>query len=103
MTASLSLNGIKNAYSKAGSAPESTILPEITLQVIHIKHLQPSSGGGADRYKLVLSDGAYYMSAMLSSQLNSLVINNALVKYAILKVKRYMVNVVNSANSNQIR
>lgn len=102
MTVTLTLNGIKNAFSKAGSPPESTILPEIVLQVIHLKHLQSSTNGGADRYKLVVSDGSNYMSAMLSSQLNSLVTTNALARYSVLKVKRYMVNIVNS-NGNQIR
>lgn len=102
MTATLTANGIKNAYSKAGSPPESTVLPEVILQVIHLKHLQSSTNGAADRYKLVVSDGSHYMSAMLSSQLNSLVTSNAIARYSVLKLKRYMVNIVNS-NGNQIR
>jgi replication factor A1 len=102
MTATLTAGAIKNAYAKAGSPPETTILPEVILQVIHLKHLQSSTNGGADRYKLVVSDGTNYMSAMLSSQLNTLVTSNALTRYSVLKVKRYMVNIVNS-NGNQIR
>ena len=102
MTATLTTDGIKNAYAKAGSPPESTVLPEIILQVIHLKHLQSSTNGGADRFKLVVSDGSHYMSAMLSSQLNTFVTSNALTRYSVLKLKRYMVNVVNS-NGNQIR
>ena len=39
------------------------------LQVIDIKKIKPASGNGADRYRIVLSDGASYISGMLATQL----------------------------------
>ncbi|RHY50298.1 hypothetical protein DYB30_000638 [Aphanomyces astaci] len=41
------------------------------VQVIDLKKIVSASGKGGDRYRLVLSDGQYYMSGMLSTQLSS--------------------------------
>jgi replication factor A1 len=41
------------------------------LQVIDVKKIVSTSGKGGDRYRLVLSDGQYFMSGMLSTQMSA--------------------------------
>lgn len=41
----------------------------LASQIIDTKRIKPSSGSGADRYRLVLSDGSSYISGMLATQL----------------------------------
>jgi len=53
-----------------------------TLQFLSIKKVQPNSIAGtannpstvtADRYRIIISDGLYFLQAMLATQLNHLV------------------------------
>ena len=44
------------------------ICPEPIVQVLQIKPVSPASPGGCDRYRLVISDGAYFAQSMLASE-----------------------------------
>ena len=48
-----------------------------TVQVIDIRKI---AGTGADRYRVIISDGRFYAQSMLTTQLNSLVEENKLQK-----------------------
>ena len=41
-----------------------------------------------------MSDGQYYMQAMLATQLNDLVTNNELQKFCVIKLDEYICNSV---------
>lgn len=43
------------------------------LQLIDIKKIAANSGTSSDRYRLIISDGIYFMQAMLATQLNFMV------------------------------
>mmetsp|Transcript_5425 Transcript_5425/g.9489 ORF Transcript_5425/g.9489 Transcript_5425/m.9489 type:complete len:641 (+) Transcript_5425:41-1963(+) len=60
-----------------------------TLQVINVKKVQ---GAGADRFRLIISDGQYYAQCMLATQLNHLVSSNELQELCIVKLTNYVVN-----------
>ena len=62
-----------------------------TVQVIDIRKI---AGTGADRYRVIISDGRFYAQSMLTTQLNSLVEENKLQKNAIVKLNEYICNKV---------
>ena len=63
---SLSQGAIQTMYNNDTSGKH-------TLQLLDIKKINASGPGAMDRYRLVISDGQFYMQAMLATQLNSLV------------------------------
>ena len=67
MTATLSSGSILSSYASAGSTDASTTLPEMTVQILHIKHMLSqgtAAGAASDRYKLIVSDGKHYMTGI---------------------------------------
>lgn len=46
--------------------------------------------------KVILSDGAHYLSGILAANLNSLVYSNTISKNCILKVNSFMINTIPS-------
>jgi hypothetical protein len=60
----LTANAVSMLYNK--QTPDGF---EPWLQVIDTKKIKPASGAGGDRYRVVLSDGAYYISGMLATQM----------------------------------
>ncbi|KAI8818562.1 uncharacterized protein EV422DRAFT_537495 [Fimicolochytrium jonesii] len=67
--------------------------PNAVVQVLNIKKIttQPSS---PDRYRLIVSDGAHFMQAMLATQLNPHVVNDEIRKNGVLRMKRSVCNTV---------
>lgn len=67
---------------------------ELILQVLGTKKI--NSGGGNDRYRLLLSDGRFLQSfSMLSTQQNELVTNGDLTEFTIIRVKQHVTSKVN--------
>ncbi|KDO22120.1 hypothetical protein SPRG_10939 [Saprolegnia parasitica CBS 223.65] len=64
------------------------------LQLIDIKKIPSASGKGGDRYRLVLSDGQYYMSGMLSSQLSNATEDGTLSINCFVQLMDYVGNTV---------
>jgi len=65
-------------------------VPEPVLQVLGQKAI---AGSGQERFRILLSDGEYSNSfAMLATQLNHLIHENALPQYTIIKVKKHVCN-----------
>ncbi|KAK2145994.1 hypothetical protein LSH36_641g01037 [Paralvinella palmiformis] len=63
------------------------------LQVLGSKMIAGS--GGADRYRLLLSDGKYsHSSAMLATQLNNLVINGEMETFTVIQLEKYICNTI---------
>ncbi|XP_046360245.1 replication protein A 70 kDa DNA-binding subunit-like isoform X1 [Haliotis rufescens] len=69
-----------------GNTPDSPI-----LQIMSSKKI--SAGGGADRYRLLLSDGKHsYSHAMLATQLNELMEQNEIDNLSVVQVNKYLCN-----------
>ncbi|CAH1800586.1 unnamed protein product [Owenia fusiformis] len=63
------------------------------LQVLGQKKI--AGGNGADRYRLLLSDGYHsHSSAMLATQLNSMIDNNELEKFTVIELQKYICNTI---------
>lgn len=78
------------------SGEESDIADPV-LQVLGTKKI--ASNGGAERYRLLLSDGQYLQSfSMLATQLNDLVNNGDLEDFTIICVKQHITSVVNKTD-----
>jgi len=61
------------------------------LQVINVKQV---SGGGNERFRVIISDGDNFVQGMLATQLNSLVHANKMVENTIIRVKEVLTNMV---------
>ncbi|KAJ1431141.1 hypothetical protein SESBI_07383 [Sesbania bispinosa] len=67
------------------------------LQVIDLKSQQNST---VERYRLVLSDGSYYyQQGMLARQKNELVRSRSLQKGSVVRLTRFICNVVQGRKS----
>ncbi|TIA87996.1 hypothetical protein E3P99_02842 [Wallemia hederae] len=80
------INSENPASLPAGSNP--------VVQVLQVKKATASQPNAPDRYRMVLSDGTYYMQAMLGTQLNHLPEQEVLIKNSIIRMTNYAVNVV---------
>jgi replication factor A1 len=60
------------------------------LQVLDVKKIVTGQQG--ERYRLVLSDGQFYIQGMLSTQCSALVSNNQLKKWCIIHLKEFVCN-----------
>ncbi|TIB62317.1 hypothetical protein E3P77_03868 [Wallemia ichthyophaga] len=64
------------------------------VQVLQVKKATASQPNAPDRYRMVLSDGVFYMQAMLGTQLNHLPEQEVLVKNSVIRMTNYAVNTV---------
>jgi len=58
------------------------------MQVINVKRIN------AERYRVIISDGEYFVHAMMASQLNHLIQENKIVENTLIKVKESITNMV---------
>jgi replication factor A1 len=65
-----------------------------TVQVIDIKKL--GANNGADRYRLVISDGVHYQQAMLATQLNHYVESGSLATNCLVQLNECLCNTVSN-------
>lgn len=89
----LTEGAIKDILSKpADQQPQKPV-----FQILGIKKIQTrsSDGSGSDRYRVVLSDGInLYASAMLATQLNDLVTSKDVEVKAVVRLDKYICNVI---------
>lgn len=67
------------------------------IQIVSMKKVtNPGREGqsGMDRYRLIISDGAYFTQAMLATQLNHMVDEERLGKLDVVKVEKLTCNTV---------
>ncbi|XP_071946276.1 replication protein A 70 kDa DNA-binding subunit-like [Antedon mediterranea] len=67
------------------------------FQLLALKKIGANSGTN-DRYRLLLSDGEHSYSAMLGTQLNSLVSDNKLQSKTIIQLDKYICNTIGETN-----
>jgi replication factor A1 len=68
-----------------------------TLQFLSIKQVKPNSttaNPSIDRYRLIISDGEYFLQAMLATQLNSLVHEEKIGRNTVAVVEKLTCNYV---------
>jgi len=83
--ASLTANAIQTIFSGG----------DVSLPVVQMSGVRKvASDNKVDRYRLVLSDGAYSMQAVLGTQLNQMILNNELPNYCIIILRKFICNTV---------
>lgn len=59
------------------------------------------SNENSERYRLLVSDGKYMNTyAMLTTQLNPLILDNQLSDYSIIRVDKFITSIVNKADQS---
>ncbi|WVF69368.1 hypothetical protein IAT40_004144 [Kwoniella sp. CBS 6097] len=64
------------------------------LQILSVKKINAPGAQGQDRYRLILSDGKYFIQAMIATQLNHMVDSKELDKHVLVKLTQYVQNAV---------
>jgi len=68
---------------------------DVADPILQVLGHKPINGSGQERYRLLLSDGHYSNSfSMLATQLNSLIHDNQLEQFTLIKVKKHICNSV---------
>ena len=67
-------------------------IPTPVLQVLAVKKINSTTPNSAERWRVVLSDGAFFIQSMLATQLNPMVANNEIVKGGLIKLGQYTMN-----------
>ena len=67
-------------------------IPTPVLQVLAVKKINSTAPNSAERWRVVLSDGAFFIQSMLATQLNPMVANNEIVKGGLIKLGQYTMN-----------
>ncbi|XP_062499308.1 replication protein A 70 kDa DNA-binding subunit-like [Corticium candelabrum] len=65
------------------------------LQILNMKKIQGNNSGGSDRFRMIVADGKQSLNAMLATQLNPMVVNNEVERFAVFRLSRYVTNEVN--------
>lgn len=90
---SLTSNAIRRIHNMSDSTDESTFVP--TLQVLQCRKID-NKAAGADRFKLVLSDGTHFCMGTIARQLNPLVDSGVFKENSVIKVTNFIINVMSS-------
>jgi hypothetical protein len=83
--AALTLHSTDAANASDGFQP--------VFQVLHVKKVS-GNGPQTDRYRLILSDGAHFIQAMLATQHNHLLESQAVQKNTLVKLTSFALNMV---------
>ena len=88
----LTQDAIRKMFRMEGHSDDHSFCP--TLQVLHLKKIEQR--GAEDRWKVILSDGDYFLSGMLTPQLNPKVTSGEITKHALVKVNEFLMNTLPS-------
>lgn len=85
----LTLNGCTELQATITDEDES-IGGDNVIQFLSVKKV----GGGADRYRLIISDGIHFIQAMLATQCNYMVDNESITRFTVAAIERASCNLV---------
>ena len=82
---------VLRAIYESDSQPVSGV-PSPVLQVLAVKKINSTTPNSAERWRVVLSDGTFFIQSMLATQLNPMITNNEIVKGCLIKLGQYTMN-----------
>ena len=85
-----------DAYSARAAFSDPLTAPRDTAPPADLRALENKTEGAEKRYRVMLSDGVHYVTAMLTSSLNQYVADDKLKKFSVIKLKDYFANEVNN-------
>jgi replication factor A1 len=65
---------------------------EYVVQILSLKKIGAATVNGPDRYRIIISDGVFYMQAMLATPLNRMVLDNTLARGSIVSLEKLTCN-----------
>jgi replication factor A1 len=91
--------GIISRLAHAQSQDEALFASQPVVQFLSIKPVDKQASAQPERYRIIISDGAYYIQAMLATQLNALVNDGTVGKHSIVRLERFTVSTVKDKRS----
>ena len=85
-----------DAYVARVAFPDPLTAPPRYRPPADLRALENKTEGAEKRYRVMLSDGVHYVTAMLTSSLNQYVADDKLKKFSVIKLKDYFANEVNN-------
>ena len=85
-----------DAYVACVAFPDPLTTPPRYRPPADLRALENKTEGAEKRYRVMLSDGVHYVTAMLTSSLNQYVADDKLKKFSVIKLKDYFANEVNN-------
>lgn len=67
---------------------------EHVVQFLTVKKVPPTGNPPVERHRVVISDGTHFVQAMLATQLNHLVHDDAIVKHSIVSLQKITCNFI---------
>jgi len=92
MSSVLSTGCIRRVHQSSAQAAQSD---GAVVQVLEVKKIELKAGQSGERYRLVISDGEFYIQGMLATQLNELVQSGELRQNALIRLNDYIANEIN--------
>ena len=89
----LTQGAIRRMVESGGSANSGE---QPICQVLTVKKIPNNNGTGADRYRVILSDGEVYIQAMLSTQTAHLVEDGKLDRHCLIRISHFTANQVSN-------
>lgn len=90
MASLLTQNAIKRLYED-----QNLEIENLTVQVISLKSVGVSNMASApERWRIIISDGQLFITAMLATQLNHFIQSEQIKKHSILRIPSYTVNLI---------
>ncbi|MBW0490241.1 hypothetical protein O181_029956 [Austropuccinia psidii MF-1] len=93
MADQLTPNAIRQLYQD-----QNVEISNLTVQVVSLKAVGVSNAAAAatapERWRIIISDGELFITAMLTTQLNHFIQENQIKKNSILRVPAYTVNII---------
>lgn len=90
--------GVCQKLQNADTGDDDLFTAGHTVQFLSIKQVTPaataSSNPAQDRYRIIISDGEYFLQAMLATQLNTLVHDNSIGKNTVAVIEKLTCNFV---------
>ena len=88
--------GVSNAVQARAALPDPLTARLRYRPPADLRALENKTEGAEKRYRVMLSDGVHYVTAMLTSSLNQYVADDKLKKFSVIKLKDYFANEVNN-------
>ncbi|KAI8834863.1 hypothetical protein BC829DRAFT_406884 [Chytridium lagenaria] len=87
-------SGFVRATMESTTSSEDFLNPVVQLLNIKKYTQADSSGSESERYRVILSDGEFFIQAMLSTQLNVLVTEEKIARHSLVALNHFICNVV---------
>lgn len=80
----------ENAVQRLNQGRDDSFKP--IVQIISVRTVNKKQGAGPDRFRMVLSDGSFFIQGMVATQLNDLFLTNKVTTNSVIRITSYLIN-----------